>query len=58
MNDLFRFGCLHLSQFLCNRDRLITADNAFILRTHKVTSACKRVCRLPYVCFSVLSISI
>lgn len=39
MNDLFRFGCLHLSQFQRDRDRLITSDNAFILRTHKFTSA-------------------
>lgn len=43
MNDLFRFGCLHLNQFQCDRDRLITTDNAFILRTHKFTSACASV---------------
>lgn len=36
MNDLFRFGCLHL-------DRLITADCAFIPRTHKFTSVSKTV---------------
>lgn len=38
MNDLFRFGSLHLSQFQCDRDRLITTDCAFMLRTHKFTS--------------------
>ena len=39
MNDLFRFICFSAGCSVTG-DRLITANNAFILRTHTFTSAC------------------